>query len=274
MVVLGVLLVVALGVGEGLSGLGILNLPVLLLVLLLGLLKTDLVLLLTLNLVHGEGLTGGGADDLEGVLLSLDWGELPLLLLAVGVAVHLGDDFAVSVVGDDLDLVSFLLVKGKTVVVIVSALLGNKNLVPGLLWVLVVSDDLGLILPAVGLLASSAVIKDLLVVGVLDLDPGAVSKDGWSAGGLLWVGDAPLVHVVPVLVLWALLLAPLAVVGVALQVLLAVVGGRGLVVDVLLVALGVGGWVVILTVLLTLLGLALLAAGRSSQESSIAAFFR
>jgi len=127
-----VLAVTTLGVAELVTSLCILNLPVLLLVLWLGLLKTDLVLLLTLGVLHGEGLTGSGADDLEGVLLSGNWGKLPLLLLALGVAVHLGDDLATSVVGDNLDLASVLLVKGKTVVVIVSTLLGNKNLVPGL----------------------------------------------------------------------------------------------------------------------------------------------
>jgi len=138
---------------------------------------------------------------------------------------------------------------------------------------LCVSDDLGLLLPVVGFLALSAVIKDLLVVDVLDLDPGEFAEDGRSASGLLWVGDTLLVHVVPVLVLLALLLTPPAVIGVALQVFLAVVGCGGLVVDILLVTLGVGRWEVILSVLLTLLLLAL-AAGRSPQKSSIAVFLR
>lgn len=241
---------------EGLSSLNFLNLPVLLLVILLGLLKTNLVLLLTIDLVHGQGLFAGDADDLEGGLLSRNWYKLPLLVLVLSLLVHLRDDFAISVVGDNLDLVSFLLVKGKTVVVIVSTLLGNENLVPGLLWVLFVSNHGGRVLPVVGGVTSSAVIEDLLVVGVLDLDTGTVSKDSRSTGGLLWVGDTLLLDVVPVLLTWALLWAPLTFRGTALQVFTAVVWSRGLVVDVLLVTSGVRGWVVILTVLLTRLGLA------------------
>lgn len=74
---------------------------------------------------------------------------------------------------------------------------------------LVVSNHGGLVLPVVGCLTSSAVIEDLLVVSVLDLDTGTVSEDSRSTGGLLWVGDALLLDVVPVLLLlWALLLAP------------------------------------------------------------------
>lgn len=122
-------------------------------------------------------------------------------------------------------------------------------------------------------MAASAVIEDLLVVDVLDVDLGLTAKDGGSTGGLLWVLDALLLGVVPVLLLGALALAPPAVGGVAVQVLLAAVGGGGLVVGVLLVALGVLSWV-------SLAGLGgsvgPLAGSTSSlsQESSVAGFLR
>lgn len=178
---------------------------------------------------------------------------------------YLGDDLVVAIVSNDLNLASVLLVEGKRVVLIISALLGIQDLVPGLLRVLLVSNHLRLVLPALGLLAAAAVVEDLLVVGVLDLDLGTVSKHGWSASSLLWAGDALLVDVVPVLVLWAGLLLPHAAVGVALQVLLTVVRSGGLEVDVLLVTLSVGGGEVGLAVLLTLLGLALTTGGSSQN---------
>lgn len=87
--ILLVVLRAGLGVGELFTSLSVFNLPLLLLVLSVGLLKTDLELLLTFDFVHGEGLVAVGADDLEGVGLSLDWDKLPLLLLALGFIVHL-----------------------------------------------------------------------------------------------------------------------------------------------------------------------------------------
>ncbi len=69
---------------EGLSSLNFLNLPVLLLVVLLGLGKLNLEFL-----GHLEGFLAGGADDLEGGLLSGNWDELPLLVLVLALVVHL-----------------------------------------------------------------------------------------------------------------------------------------------------------------------------------------
>lgn len=143
----GVSLGLVLAGREGLSGLGILEAPVLLLVLLVGLDETDLVFLLSLDLVHGQGLVGVGGDDLVGVALSLDGGELPLVLGAVGGLVHLGDGLSVSVVGDSLDLTLLLLVEGETVELIISATPHDEDLVPSLFGVLLESDDLGLFLP-------------------------------------------------------------------------------------------------------------------------------
>jgi len=259
--------------GEDFTGLGILELPVLLLVLLVGLDKTDLVFLLTLNLVHGQGLVGGGGDDLLGVALSLDGGELPLVLGAVGWLVHLGDGLSVSVVGDSLSLTSLLLVEGKTVEFIIPTALSNKDLVPGLFGVLVEANDLGLFLPGVDLLASSAVIENLLVVGVLDMDLGLTAEDGGSTGGLLLVFDALLPGVVPVLLLGALVLAPHTVSWVAVQVLLATVGGGSLMVGIFLVALGVWGWVSLAAFGGSTVPLALTTSSLS-QESSVAGFLR
>lgn len=251
----------------------VLDLPVLLLVLLVGLLKTDLVFLLALNLVHGQGLVGGGGDDLVGVPLSLDWGEFPLALGAVGWVVHPGDGLAASVVSDDLNLTGIPLVKGKTVEFIIPAALGDENLVPGLFGVLVEADDGGLVLPAVDLLAASAVIEDLLVVGVLDVDLGLATEDGGSASGLLGTLDTLLLGVVPVLGLGALALAPHAVLGVAVQVLLAAVGGGCLVVHVILVAVAVWGWVSLVALRGSSVPLAL-ATTALSQPSSVAGLLR
>jgi len=218
-------------------------LPVLLLVLLVGVLETDLVFLLSLDLIHGQGLVGGGGDDLEGIPLSLDGGEFPLGLGAVGWVVHPGDSLSASVVSDGLSLSIFPLVEGETVELIISATLDDEDLVPGLFGVLVVADDGRLVLPGLDGLTTAAVIENLLVVGVLDVDLGLAAEDGGSAGGLLWALDALLLGVVPVLGLGALVLAPSAVGGIAVEVLLATVGGGGLVVHVLLVALGVWSWV-------------------------------
>jgi len=259
---------------EGLSGFGVLKLPLLLLVLLVGLDETDLVFLLPIHLGHGQGLVGGGGDDLVGVPLSLDWGEFPLSWGAVGWVVHLGDGLAISVVNDHLNLTLFPLVEGKTVEFIIPTALSDEDLVPGLFGVLVVADDGGLVLPGVDLLASSAVIKNLLVVNVLDVDLGLTAKDGGSTGGLLLVLDALLLGVVPVLGLWALVLAPHAVGGVAVQVLLAAVGGGGLVVHVLLVAVGVWGWVSLATFGGSLVPLAFASTLALSQESSVAGLLR
>jgi len=132
---------------EGLSGLDILEFPVLLLVMLVGLDETDLVFLLSFDLVHGQGLVGVGGDDLVGVALSLDGSELPLVLGAVGGLVHPGDGLSASVVGDSLSLTLLLLVEGETVELIISAALHDEDLVPGLFGVLLESDHLGLLLP-------------------------------------------------------------------------------------------------------------------------------
>lgn len=203
--------------------------------------------LLSFDLGHGEGLLGGDGDDLVVVVVSGDWDDLPLLLL-MSWLVHLGDDFAASVVSDDLDLVSLLLVEGKTVVPVVGTALGDEDLVPLLGAVLIVSNNGSLLSPAVHWLATSAVIEDLLELDVLDLDLGGAAEDGLSAGGLLGSLDATLLNVVPELALGTFLLAPSALVGLAVKVLLAVAWVSGLVVDILLVALRVGGWVLLLVV--------------------------
>jgi len=88
-------------------------------------------------------------------------------------------------------------------------------------------------------LASSAVIQDLVAVSVYDVDLSLTTKNGGTTSGLFLVLDALLLDVVPILGLWALVLAPLAVAGAALQVLLTAVGRGGLMVHVLSMALGV-----------------------------------
>lgn len=114
-----IILVTALRVAKGFTTFKILQLPVLLLVLNLGLLKTDLVLLLTIDLIHSESLSIL-ADDLESVFLSWNWSKFPLLHLALGVAVHLGDNSAISIVSDNLYISLFVLfVKAKAVVIVV-----------------------------------------------------------------------------------------------------------------------------------------------------------
>lgn len=130
--------------GKGFTSLGIVNLPLLLLVLLVWANELDLVSIL--NLVHLQGLVGGGGDDLVGIPFSLDWGELPLLG-ALGWVVNLGDGAIVSIDSDDLCLVILLLVKGKTVEFVILTPLGNKDLVPGLSRLLFITDHGGLGLP-------------------------------------------------------------------------------------------------------------------------------
>lgn len=233
-----------------------------------------MVFLLTINLGHGESLVGGGGDDLVGASLSLDWGEFPLLWGAVGWLVDLGDNFAISIVSDNLNLTIFLLVKGKTVELIVAAALGNKNLVPGLSGLLVITDHIGLLLPVVSLLAAPVIIEDHLVVFVLNMDLSLATENGTTTGGLLWVLDALLLGVVPVLSLGTLVLTPHALSWVTVQVLLATGWGRGLMVHVLLVALAVWSWVSLAALGGILASLAPSLTATLSQETSIAGFLR
>jgi len=133
--------------GKGLTIIGILNLPMLFLVLLIWSNEADFVFVLALNLVHFQGLFVGNGDDLVGMPLSLDWGEFPLGLGAVGWVVQLGDGLVVSAVSDDLNLSVFLLVKGKTVELVISTALDNKDLIPGSLRLLLKANHVGLCLP-------------------------------------------------------------------------------------------------------------------------------
>jgi len=145
-IVVGVLVGIVL-VRKDLSSLGIFNLPLLIHVLLVGFHQTDLEFVFALDLFHGQSLVGGNGDDLIFIPLSFHWGEFPLSLGAVRWLVHLGNDFVVSIIGNDLDFTLFLLIEGKTVEFIISADLCHKDLVPGLFWVFLEADDGRLVFP-------------------------------------------------------------------------------------------------------------------------------
>jgi len=183
---------------KGFTSFGILNLPVLVLVLLIWLNEVDLVIILTI-LVHFQGLVGVQGDDLEGILLSLDWGEFPLGLGAVCLVVCLGDGTVLSVVSDDLNLAVLLIVESKTVEFVIPALLDNKDLVPGLTRLLFKADHGGLVLSRVPLLASGcqAVIKHLPIVDILNVNLGLAAENGGTTSGLLMALDALVLGVVP-----------------------------------------------------------------------------
>lgn len=145
---------------------------------------------------------------------------------------YLGNNLIVSAGRNDLELTLRVPpVKGETVVFIGLTLLSNNSLVPGLILLLLVSNHCGCLSPLVFGLAGSAVIENLLEVDVLDLDLGLLSKDSGSASGLKWGLNTVRLLIVPVLILPARFYLPCAVVGVAEQVLLTVVGSGGSDVD-------------------------------------------
>lgn len=232
---------------QGLSRLVILDLPVLLLVGLLNREETDLELLLTLDPVHGEGTTVLAADDLVCAVLSGDWDELPSGLGLGGLLERLSDNTILSAGNDHLLLITFLLVEGKTVVAGSVALLGNKDLVPSLVGVLVVSDDGGLAYPAASFLSIAAVIENLLVVLVFNMNLALASEEGTSTGSM-GCGDTLLLNVVPELASGTFSLTPHAFALVTVEIFGAIALGSGSVSDIFLVAASVLGWVFLLVV--------------------------
>lgn len=191
---------------------------------------------------HGKSLASLHADDL--IFLVLAGGnDSPLLRLALWV-VHLGDGSLLLVSGEYFHLSIFETVESKTVVVGVVTLLGDENLVPWAITLLVVSNDGWGPHPVVVVGAPTAVINDLVVLLVDGDDLGLATENSGGAVSLLTL-DTLLLFLMPVLSLWALVFGPAALVRVALEVAAAVVGVGALLVFVLSVALLVLGGVLL-----------------------------
>ncbi len=117
---------------------------------------------------HGQGLSSLDAHDLEFLVLvggnNPPLGGLFILLLVLGLLlVHLGDwGLLMWANSQSLGLSILNTVEGKAVILgRLVTLLGNKNLVPWTTALLVISYNLGRLLPVVVVGTTAAVIDDL-----------------------------------------------------------------------------------------------------------------